>query len=170
MSPGEEVWGHFLAILTLRGDRALERGAERDESTLNSGEEGEDSERAADRGDSTLENREDGGDDTLESGEDVRARTLDSEEWRHYLTRWGPCTGAAVGTGSRANTGNILSGAIASYQTQINPTAKCIHPHVSLHPYTSLYTPLSHECTIQSHKNMQSLNAYATVPYLVQSI
>ena len=33
-----------------------------------------------------------------------------------------------------------------------------------------MYTPLSHECTIQSHENMQSLNAYATVRYLVQSI
>ena len=35
---------------------------------------------------------------------------------------------------------------------------------------TPVYTPLSHECTIQSHENMPSLNAYATVPYLVQSI
>ena len=36
--------------------------------------------------------------------------------------------------------------------------------------YLTVYTPLSHECTIQSHENMQSLNAYATVRYLVQSI
>ena len=33
-----------------------------------------------------------------------------------------------------------------------------------------MYTPLSYECTIQSHEKMPSLNADATVPYLVQSI
>ena len=33
-----------------------------------------------------------------------------------------------------------------------------------------MYTPLSHLCTIQSHENWSSLNAYATVPYLEQSI
>ena len=27
-----------------------------------------------------------------------------------------------------------------------------------------MYTPLSHLCTIQSHENWPSLNAYATVP------
>ena len=134
MSPGEEVWGHFLAILTHRGDRDLERGAERDESTLNSGKEGEDSQRAADRGDSTLESGEDGGDGTLESGEDVRARTLDSEEWRHYLTRWGPCTGAEVGTGSRANTGHCKLSNTTKSHSQM-PTSPYVPTSLYFHIY-----------------------------------
>ena len=33
-----------------------------------------------------------------------------------------------------------------------------------------MYTPLSHECTIQSHDNMPSLNAYATLKFYSSKI
>ena len=33
-----------------------------------------------------------------------------------------------------------------------------------------MYTPLSHECTIQSHDNMPSLNAYAPVEFYSSKI
>ena len=42
------------------------------------------------------------------------------------------CTGAAVDTGSRANTGHILLEALASYQTQLSLSSKCLYPPARL--------------------------------------